>query len=251
MNDIQAVLFDLGDTLSRSASLSQAIENLVDSPIAQKLRLEREQLRRIGLEIDQYIRTLYREERWDQPDWRQVWACGAENAGINISFDEVELLCRAHLKEFTKRCKLEPYSIPLMMRIQAANIPLGLVSNVTGPADIFERDLSEKGLARYFSVVVWSANVGYRKPNPRIFEIALEGLKLKPGKQILMVGDNEQADIVGGKKMGFTTVKVDDRREKSESAADYVVLRSELQELFEDKLIKQRYLLNKAGKGGC
>ena len=165
---------------------------------------------------------------------------GQKTREMNISPDEVELLCRVHLTEFTKNCELEPYSIPLLMTIQEANIPLGLVSNVTGPVDIFEKDLSEKGLARFFSVVVWSADVGYRKPNPRIYEIALEGLDLKSGKQIVMVGDNEKADIIGGKEMGFTTVKVDDSRERSDSVADYVILRSELQELFEDKLIKKQ-----------
>ena len=97
-----------------------------------------------------------------------------------------------------------------------------------------------RGLAGFFSVVVWSSAVGYRKPNPRIYEIALEDLELTPGRRIVMVGDNEEADIIGGEKMGFTTVKVDDRGEKSESAADYVVLRSELQTLFEDKLIKRK-----------
>ena len=239
MNDIQAVLFDLGNTLSKSASLSGSIENLTDTLVAQKLNLGRGQLSRIGVEIDQYIRNLYREDRLDQPDWRRVWAHGAKNAGMNISPDKVELLCRAHLTEFAKNCELELYSIPLLVSIQGTDTPLGLVSNVTGPVDIFERDLSEKGLARFFSVVVWSADVGCRKPNPRVFEIALEGLKLKPGKQIVMVGDNEKADIIGGKEMGFTTVKVDDSREKTESVADYVVLRSELQELFEDKLIKR------------
>ena len=81
MNDTQAVLFDLGNTLSKSASLLRSIVNVTDTLIAQKLNLDREQLSRIGVEIDQYIKNLYQEERLDQPDWRQVWAHGAKNAG--------------------------------------------------------------------------------------------------------------------------------------------------------------------------
>jgi putative hydrolase of the HAD superfamily len=114
-----------------------------------------------------------------------------------------------------------------------------LVSNITGPVDVFDRDLNQKGVAPFFSVVVWSAGVGVRKPNPRIFEIALEGLNLKPGKHIVMVGDNEVADIIGGKEMGFTTVKVDDRQEPSGSVADFVIQRSELIDFFKDKLSRR------------
>jgi len=241
MNDIQAVLFDLGDTLTKSASLSRSIIKLTDTPLARELNLGMEQLSTIGVELDQYINNLYRDERLDQPDWRQVWAHGVTNAGVNLSPSEVELLCRLHLTAFEKSCRVAPYSISLLRLIQRANIPLGLVSNVTGPVDIFERDLSEKGLAPFFSAVVWSAEVGFRKPNPRIFEITLEALNLKPGKQIVMVGDNEVADVVGGKEMGFTTVKVDDRPDVSDSVADYVIQRSELQALFEDKLIKLKH----------
>jgi FMN phosphatase YigB (HAD superfamily) len=239
MEKIQAILFDLGDTLSRSGSLSRAILNLIDSPVAQKLNLGVEQISSIGVEVDQYIKNLYREARLDQPDWFPVWARGIKNAGMNFSPDEVEHLCRAHLNAFVKDCKVEPYTIPLLRYLREAKIPLGSVSNVTGPADIFAKDFTAKGLAPFFSVVIWSAGVGVRKPNPRIFEIALEGLQLKPGKHIVMVGDNEVADIGGGKGMGFTTVKVDDRQERSDSAADYVVKRSEFHELIVDKFIDQ------------
>ena len=237
MNDIQAVLFDLGNTLSRSASLSGSIAGIVDTPIAQRLNLSGEQLSRIGTEIDQTIRNLYREERLDQPYWRQVWKYGVKNAGMNITSEEMEQLCRAHLAEFVKKCELELYSISLLKSIQKANVPMGLVSNVTGPVDIFEKDLLEKGLAEFLKVVVWSSGVGYRKPNPKIYKVALEDLNLRPGKHIVMVGDNEIADIIGAKNMGFTTVKIDDDTEKSESVADYVVFRSELQGLFEKEFL--------------
>ena len=237
MEKIQAVLFDLGNTLSRSASLSESMAGLIGSPIAQRFNLGRQQMHKIGVEINQQITDLYRVERPDQPDWRQVWNAGIKNAGLKLSSDEVEHFCRAHLSEFLKNCELEPYSFPLLKNIRKLNIPLGLVSNVTGPVEIFEMDLIDKGLAIFFQTIVWSSGVGFRKPNPRIFQIALDDLNQVSGKQIIMVGDNEIADIIGGKNMGFTTVKVDDNQEKSESIADYVVLRSELEELFEKELL--------------
>lgn len=84
--------------------------------------------------------------------------------------------------------------------------------------------------------VVWSCAVKYRKPDARIFQAALDRLNLKAGKQIVTVGDHEQADILGGKAMGFTTVKVIKSQQTTGSAAEYEVKGSELMMLFQSVL---------------
>jgi HAD superfamily hydrolase (TIGR01509 family) len=116
--------------------------------------------------------------------------------------------------------------------LQQAKIPLALVSNATGPVDIFDDDLRHKGLASFFQTVVWSSAVGYRKPHPRIFQAALAGLGLSASPAILMVGDHEQADVLGGNNMGFTTIKVVNSEGGTNSAADYVVARAALPDFF-------------------
>ena len=123
-------------------------------------------------------------------------------------------------------------TVPLLADLQKAKISLALVSNATGPVDIFDDDLRDKGLASFFRVVVWSSAVGYRKPNPRIFQAALNGLGLSAGKAILMVGDHEQADVLGGSHMGLTTIKVVHSDIETNSAADYVVTRAALPDFF-------------------
>jgi HAD superfamily hydrolase (TIGR01549 family) len=238
MKEIKAILFDLGNTLSRSASLSQSLVDIIGSPIAEKLNLSAHQLRRIGLAVEQEIGRLYKVERLDQPDWRDVWASGIKRGGFDISDAKVEVVCRAHLAQFVKNCKVAPYSIPLLESLQSAKIPLGLVSNVTGPSEIFDNDLAEKGLKPYFDAVVWSSRVGVRKPNPAIYQIALDELKLKPAKEILMIGDRETADILGGKRLGFTTIKIETAGNGSSSVADYVVKGSELQSLLETQFTR-------------
>jgi putative hydrolase of the HAD superfamily len=233
MKEIKAILFDLGNTLSRSASLSQSLADTTNSAIADELNLGAHQLRMIGIAVEQEIGRMYAVERLDQPDWRDVWATGIKHCGFDFSDAEVEKLCRTHLAQFVKNCEVEPYSIPLLASLRKAKLPLGLVSNVTGPSEIFEHDLAEKGLRPYFDAVVWSSRVGVRKPNPEIYQIILAELKLKPGKEILMIGDSEIADILGGKRMGFSTVKIEKAEDGSHSVADYVVSGSELQNFLE------------------
>jgi putative hydrolase of the HAD superfamily len=237
---IKAILFDLGNTLSRSASLSSSLADIANTQVSVKLNLSVDQLLKIGIEIEQEISRLYEVERLDQPDWKNVWWAGIENCGFDFADDAVEALCRAHLEQYLKNCEIEAYTFPLLAHLRKVKIPIGLVSNVTGPSEIFERDLSEKGLRPYFDTVVWSSRLGVRKPNPKIFQIALEGLKLEPSRWIVMVGDHEIADILGGKQMGFTTVKIVPDGDGSESAADYVVTGAELQNLLETKFIHSK-----------
>lgn len=238
--EIQAFLFDLGNTLSRSASLSKSLVDIANTTIVDKLNLSAHQLLMIGIEIEQEISGLYDAIRLDQPGWQDVWEKGVKNSGFNFSDAEVEILCRTHLRQFVKNCEVESYSLPLLGSLRKANVPLGLVSNVTGPSEIFEKDISEKGLKSYFDAVVWSSNVGVRKPNPKIYQIILEELKLKPSEQIVMIGDNEIADILGGKQMGFTTIKVVTAGYEFGSVADYVVTGAELQSLLETEFIRSK-----------
>ena len=236
-NRIQGILFDLGNTLSKSASLSEALAQISGALISEDLKLNRQQLIKIGSEIERCILEL-NQHSFVQPDWRDIWKQSALILNLKLNSDEVERLCRAHLTQYLKNCVVESYSIPLLKSLQKRKIPLVLVSNVTGPADLFKNDLQKKSLADFFETTIWSSKIGYRKPDFRIFQAALDYLNLAPGKGIVMVGNNEQADIYGGKEMGFTTIKVERSNVKQESLADYVAYGNELQNLFDSKLIQ-------------
>ena len=61
--------------------------------------------------------------------------------------------------------------------------------------------LEELGLAGHFATVVTSAEAGAPKPDPRIFELALERLGVRP-ERALHVGDSE-ADEEGARAAGM------------------------------------------------
>lgn len=69
-------------------------------------------------------------------------------------------------------------------------------------------------LAPYFTEYFVSANLGYEKPRQEIFQYALEAAG-NPGI-CYMIGDNSEADILGGKAVGMKTILVhhDDRYEE-------------------------------------
>lgn len=71
-------------------------------------------------------------------------------------------------------------------------------------------------LDKYFDKIIVSANIGYDKPRPEIFEYAKN---LYPNyNDFIMIGDNPNADIVGGKNANMKTVLVHNEKNNS---ADY------------------------------
>ncbi|MBI9048888.1 MAG: HAD family hydrolase [Anaerolineaceae bacterium] len=235
---IQAILFDLGNTLSKSASFVEALLQLENTPFSQSLGLDREALTTIGEEFGKNIRELYSKDDLTQPHWFDVWQAAAINSSINLTDVQITELSYAHLNAFLQQSQVEPYAIPLLSMIKENQIPLGLISNVTGPVELFAADFQNKGMADYFDVIIWSNVIGVRKPDKRIFQTALDGLNLQASKQIIMVGDNETADILGGNAMGFTTIKVIDDETQEDSAADYVVNKVGMIEFFKSNIIE-------------
>jgi putative hydrolase of the HAD superfamily len=85
--------------------------------------------------------------------------------------------------------------------------PLGLVSNFTDPRPV-RRTLERDGLTDRFRAVVVSAELGFRKPHPLIFETALAQMGLEAG-EVLFVGDDPVEDVDGARDMGMLTARVD------------------------------------------
>ena len=87
----------------------------------------------------------------------------------------------------------------------AGHYELGLVTNGTGPTQ--RAKLKALALDALFDPVVISDEVGLRKPDVRIFELAIRGWGVASAS-VLFVGDDPIADIQGAKAAGMRTLRV-------------------------------------------
>jgi hypothetical protein len=62
----------------------------------------------------------------------------------------------------------------------------------------------------YFDPIIVSGDLGYRKPDRRLFQLALDGMKVAP-QDAMYVGNDMHRDIFGAREAGLTTVMVDFR----------------------------------------
>lgn len=102
---------------------------------------------------------------------------------------------------------------------------LGIIANQKpGTAE----RLKNWGLHRYFDVIASSAEIGYAKPDKRIFEKAFE-LAGCTARESVMVGDRLDNDIAPAKEIGMTTVWIRkglakyQSEELGEGIADYQI----------------------------
>ena len=81
------------------------------------------------------------------------------------------------------------------------------------------------GLGEYFNQVTVSGDWGFRKPDKRMFELALSELELLPSETI-MVGNDIFRDIYGGNEIGMKTVFFRSNQgdwENKQGKPDYVI----------------------------
>jgi len=83
---------------------------------------------------------------------------------------------------------------------------LGLISNFTY-APVIHGALRKLDLNRFFNAILISEDVGWRKPNRKIFEEALRRLRVM-AQETIYVGDCPKEDIGGAAATGMKTVFV-------------------------------------------
>lgn len=99
-----------------------------------------------------------------------------------------------------------------LRRLVATGIPVGIVSNSDGTIEERLRDMNVlqvgSGTGIEVCCVIDSGTVGIEKPEPGIFDFALEALGLPPD-DVWYVGDIPGLDVVAAKRAGLRPILMD------------------------------------------
>jgi len=131
----------------------------------------------------------------------------------------------------TRSLEPEPNAVETIRALFETGLYLGIISDVdTREAD---RMLDQFGIRDAFDGITTSEDVGRKKPDPAMFEDALRGAPVDPGRS-LYVGDRYEHDMEGGTAGGLRTVayggpaaeaveKRDGYRVQDDDAIDFVI----------------------------
>jgi len=90
-----------------------------------------------------------------------------------------------------------------VLKVLSERYKLAVISNAM--SDVPRCALKKSGLERYFVAVVISRDLGIRKPDPEIFNFALNRLDVE-NDEAIHVGDSLEHDVKGARNAGMKTV---------------------------------------------
>lgn len=129
-------------------------------------------------------------------------------------------MCKDHLHHTTEFFAPLPGATEAVRRL-AERYPLVIVSN--GFVEVQYEKIRRSGLQSCFRHVILSEEVGCQKPNPRIYQSALERCGLRPD-EVLMIGDSWYSDIFGAQQAGIDQAWIlpDPSRRQPDQSATYI-----------------------------
>jgi putative hydrolase of the HAD superfamily len=104
-----------------------------------------------------------------------------------------------------RKLKLYPYVREVLQTLRTT-YKLAIVTDAQ--SSYARGELHKMGIADLFDVVVVSADHGFRKPDPRLFQYALDGMGVA-AENAMYVGNDMYRDIYGARGVGMTTVLYD------------------------------------------
>jgi putative hydrolase of the HAD superfamily len=214
---VRAVLFDLDDTLfdhrlcARTAltALHESYAVLRGRPFAEVERLHSSLLEELHPRVTAGELPL---EDARQERFRRLFAAVGEIPDDRIVAEAAETYRGGYVKI---RRPIAGAAALLAAVKQRARV--GIVSN--NLLDEQRGKLRQCALDEYVDVLVVSEEAGMSKPDPRIFQIALDRLECRPA-DVVMVGDSWSADVVGARAAGIRAIWFNpDRSPSPEPAA--------------------------------
>jgi putative hydrolase of the HAD superfamily len=163
-----------------------------------------------------------RERFRDDPDARALLA-GLETGALTSEEFEpafaamLEVSSEQLLRRMFGGMEPDPDMIDGMREIRRAGTPMGLLSNAVGDAAVYDRALLEE----LFDAWVISTEVGLRKPDPAIYELAAERIGVLPEACIYV--DDLPGNLKPARALGMATVL-----HRGDAAATLAEVRSHL-----------------------
>lgn len=208
MGRFKGLLFDLGNTLLHFNGAWPEVFAKADQELLTYLQS-------VGVDLDSTFLTEFRQRLNHYYEQRE--AEFIEHTAGYVLKTLLEDLGHSDVSDETLRPALrqmyaisqnywipEDDTLPTLEILREQGYRLGIISNASDDADV--QTLVDKAQIRnLIDFALSSAACGVRKPNPRIFDIALENWDFSK-QEVAIIGDTLGADILGGKNAGIFNI---------------------------------------------
>ena len=210
--DIRAVAFDVNGTLVKI--LADDDEERIFRAAAHFLTYQGIDLHRRELR-DAYFQIMKEQlraspEQYPEFDAAGIWRSIIEDHRTDFTdalpagkLQQMPML-RAEMSRGISRRQLGLYPhVREVLDVLREHYPLAIVTDAQ--STYARGELHKVGLLGYFNPIIVSGDHGYRKPDRRLFQLALDGMGVA-AQNCLYVGNDMHRDIYGAREAGLTTV---------------------------------------------
>src|SRR2546422_7811566 len=232
--DIRALLFDVNGTLidiETDEGLEEIYRAIGHFLTYQGISLHRWEVRDLYFQIMQQQREGSSETfaEWDAIEvWREFLHNNANDYTRALPSEKREQLplFLAELHRGIARKRLRPYpQVQETLDLLRSHYRLAVVSDAQSAYAVPE--LRSVELLDFFDPIIVSGDYGYRKPDARLFQKALDALHLHP-EQALFIGNDFYHDIFGAQQVGMKAIFVAHAQNNTPSltvSPDYTISR--------------------------
>lgn len=213
-NSVKAVTFDLWETLlferdgsnlqrtlARCRNLAGALTNLGVQTTPEQVDVA------FKCTISSILKVWEKDKDVSHLDQLRLIVEAVSHGTVVMKDGWIDELSTAYVSPiFEVRPYLNPDARNVLESLRRRRKSIALICN-TGltPGIVLRKLLAEEGVAEYFDLMLFSDEIGIRKPDPAIFRLAANSLKMEP-TEIVHVGDNLKTDVWGAKKAGFKAI---------------------------------------------
>jgi putative hydrolase of the HAD superfamily len=213
--EIEAIAFDVNGTLVKiwtDDHMEEIFRAAGHFLTYQGIDLRRHQVR------DRYFELLKQQQQnspEDEPEfdavliWRTIITENQSDFTRGLppeKINQLPLFLAEMYRGISRRTlKLYPH-VREMLNTLRGQMPMALV---TDAQSAYARgELHKVGILEYFDPIVISGDHGFRKPDRRLFQVAVDAMGV-PAERILYVGNDMHRDIFGAQAAGMQTVLFD------------------------------------------
>ncbi|MBU1260586.1 MAG: HAD family hydrolase [Planctomycetes bacterium] len=208
---IQAVLFDIGETLLVFGKVDAVALFKKGGKLAYEfLKNHNQPVKSLRFFLVRHLIVIRLLNLWSNIikrdfDSSEILKKVEQFNGIKLTEAQWQEFAWRWYKPLSKLTQIEPDIKQTLSKLKQAGIKLGLLSNTFINATTLERHLAQIGILDFFDARLYSYQFKYRKPNKKIFIEAAEKIGIRP-ENVLFVGDRLDMDAAGALEANMTAV---------------------------------------------
>jgi HAD superfamily hydrolase (TIGR01509 family) len=208
MRSVDAVLFDYGRTLvTFDYPADDVLEVLrtfrprISEALGRRAPTPREILKKVLLPLEDQVASTSE----DEVDYMSVFRAAWKRAGLDLPHELLYEILNAEQLCWDRAAQVDPDALQVLSWLRTRGFKRALCSNAPFPPAMMRRQVDANGVGELVDAVVFSSQVGRRKPAPEIYEATLTALGVVAEKA-LFVGDRVREDYDGPVAVGMTAV---------------------------------------------